>query len=131
MRMPAERTAASRFDLRGSLRGAATAALLMLGLSFPILAYRVNANFSNELVLRGRWSAVAIVVAATFILRFLTLVFSRHDRRATPARAFPPGWVASLVKRVRRASAAGIDDREKLPGNIRVKVPRDAGELLT
>jgi hypothetical protein len=113
--MPAERTAASRFDLRGSLRGAATAALLMLGLSFPILAYRVNANFSNELVLRGRCSAVAIVVAAT----------------ATPARAFPPGWVASLVKRVRRASAAGIDEREKLPGNIRVKVPRDAGELLT
>jgi Domain of unknown function (DUF3382) len=68
--------AASRFDLRGSLRGAATAALLMLELSLPVLAHRVNANFSNELVLGGRWSAVAIVVAATFILRFLTLVFS-------------------------------------------------------
>jgi branched-chain amino acid transport system permease protein len=108
MMMRAEPAIAPRFDLRGSLRGAATAALLMLGLSFPILAYRADANFSNELVLRSRWFTVCIVVAATFIFRFLTLIFSRRATAVAPARKYPPGLVAAIVKRARLASLAGI-----------------------
>lgn len=84
--MSGEEAVASRFDLRGTLQGAATAALLMLWLSFPILAYRAEADFSNQLVLKSRWFAVFIAVAAAFILRFTGLVFPRRAAPRPPPR---------------------------------------------
>ena len=108
MSMPAQETIASRVDWRGALRGAAIAALLMLGLSFPILAYRADANFSNELVLRSRWFAVCVAVAIIFILRFLTLIFARRARAPAPVRKYPPRLVAAFMKRARLVSRTGI-----------------------
>src|ERR1035438_10158143 len=69
-----------RRGLREALIGACKAAILTLGLAFPILAYRADVNFSNELILQSRWFAVLVAGAAVFVLRFISLTLPRRTQ---------------------------------------------------
>jgi branched-chain amino acid transport system permease protein len=102
---PAARTAAATrgFDIAAALKDAGIAALIALGLSIPILAFRTDQGLANELILRPRWGLVAGVVAAVFVTRLLVrfVLAQRALRRAmTPAphqateavRAQPSGF---------------------------------------
>ncbi len=102
---PASRPGTRAWD---ALKGASKAALLMFGLSFPILAYRAEADFSHQLVLKDRWFAVFIAVAATFILRFLGLMFAR--RIAVPQAIRKPSQhiISALSGLSRFAASAGV-----------------------
>ncbi len=93
---------------RRALIGAAKAAGLTLGLSFPILAYRAEADFSNVLVLQSRWGAAFAAALAAFILRFMVLVFPRRTPKDAAARASRPQFAVALAGLARFASAAGV-----------------------
>jgi branched-chain amino acid transport system permease protein len=86
MHDPAE--APRRLDLVAALKAASQAALITLGLSFPVVAYRAEAGFSNELVLQSRWPLVGLAVAAAFILRFLSF-FLAGKKKLVGARPAP------------------------------------------
>lgn len=95
-------------DIWRAIKGATTAALVMFGLSFPILAYRAEVDFSNQLILKDRWFAVFIAVAVAFIFRFISLVFTRRPRSTTPARKYPSELISALLKLSRFAAITGI-----------------------
>lgn len=96
-----------RVDIGAAFVGAAKAGALALGLAFPILAYRAEADFSNQLVLQSRWPAVLALAAAVFVLRFIGLVVARPAKR-TPARTYPPQVVKVFSRLARFAGWAGI-----------------------
>jgi branched-chain amino acid transport system permease protein len=54
-----------------TLRAAAFAALVTLGLTIPIVAYRTDVGSFNELVLRARWDVVAFACLIVFVLAFV------------------------------------------------------------
>ncbi len=56
-------------DVARAFKDAAFAALVMLGLSIPILSFRSEQNMNNQLVLAERWDAVAIACALVFVAR--------------------------------------------------------------
>jgi branched-chain amino acid transport system permease protein len=92
--------------LATALRDAAAAALLALGLSFPILALRTDQNINNQLVLEGRWGYVAVACALAFAARLLYLLAPPARRPLFRAR---PGAVAEAYARAARAlAAAGV-----------------------
>jgi len=94
------------FDLGAALKASAIAALIMLGLSFPILAYRADENFSNILVLQSRWPLVAALVAAAFALRFLRALWpAPRPRLARPAQTQPGRDEAQSLARFGRLFA--------------------------
>ncbi len=97
----------ARVDLRAALIGALKAAALMAGLSFPILAFRTEQNFSNELVLQSRWFAVLIAALAAFAVRFIMLAAPRRVRTLRP-RPYPPRLIGAFTFAARFASSAGI-----------------------
>jgi branched-chain amino acid transport system permease protein len=73
-----------------ALRDASGTALVALGLSIPILAWRTEADMSNRLVLQPRWDYVAIAVLGAFVARLAYLLL------APAARSRPrPRLVAS------------------------------------
>lgn len=78
------------FDWLGALRDAGFLALLTLGLSFPIIAFRTRQDLWKGLVLDPRWELVTVLVAIAFAGRFCWLVFG--GRLA--------GGVQSLAERV-------------------------------
>ena len=59
-----------------ALREAGFAALVMLGLSVPILALRTEQNMENQLVLAPRISWVVMACLAVFIARFIQVMFA-------------------------------------------------------
>jgi branched-chain amino acid transport system permease protein len=75
---------ARRFDLSRALKDAALWALVTLGLSIPIIAYRTD-QFQNELVLRPRWGLVAIFCALAFSARLVGHAIAA-SRAVRPAR---------------------------------------------
>ena len=83
-----------------TLKDAVLAALIVGGLSFPILAYRAEPDFHNALALQSRWPLVLIFCAIGFVLRFgLSLLAARRppQKAAAAARARPArNWVAPL-----------------------------------
>ncbi len=93
--------------VRPALIGAVKAAGLMFGLAFPILAYRADQSFTNELYLQSRWSAVAVAVLAAFVLRFAFLLLPA-GARAAPRPDAVPARNPALAKTARFAGAAGI-----------------------
>jgi branched-chain amino acid transport system permease protein len=93
---------------RPALTGAAQAAAVMFGLAFPILAYRADQNFSNELFLQSRWPAVLAAVLAAFVIRFIVLVVPRRPTKIVAPKAEAPRYSAALAKAARFASSAGI-----------------------
>lgn len=71
------------------LKKAGAAALVTLGLCYPIIAYRTETDISNRLVLVPRWHLVAIFMAIVFVATILIAL--RPARRAKvrkKARAF-------------------------------------------
>src|SRR5688572_10534887 len=52
-------------------RKAAIAALVTLGLAFPIVVYRTDVNLSNQLVLTERWHIAFLLAGIAFALRFV------------------------------------------------------------
>lgn len=106
--MPEPKVRILRVDLRHALIGAAKAAGLTIGLSFPILAYRAESDFSNALVLQSRWFAVLALGLAAFIFSFIGLAFPRRKKPEPAARTYRPEFVAALTWLGRFASLAGI-----------------------
>jgi branched-chain amino acid transport system permease protein len=74
------------FDLSAALKDAFKTALIMLGLSIPILAYRTDQS-GADLFLTPRWGLVAIICAIVFGLRLVLHAFTatRAYRQATPS----------------------------------------------
>ncbi|WP_442000493.1 high-affinity branched-chain amino acid ABC transporter permease LivM [Microvirga sp. 2TAF3] len=77
--------APSRFDFPTALKDSAITALIALGLSIPILAYKTDQN-GADLFLTPRWGLVAIFCAIIFGLRLLQHAFmaTRAARKALP-----------------------------------------------
>ena len=84
---------------RAGLEGL-VAALVMVGLSIPIIAWRTQTDPNNNLVLGSRWSLVAIAVATVFLARFMAGLLSDWRMRALAAAA-----AAALVWGIDRLSS--------------------------
>ncbi len=106
--MAGSEQAPAHVDFPAALIGAAKAAALMFGLSVPILAFRAEQNFSNELVLQSRWFAVFIAVLAAFVVRFIALIAPRRPKTFRRRNAYPPRLIAAMTLAARFASSAGI-----------------------
>jgi branched-chain amino acid transport system permease protein len=91
--------------LGAALTEAAKAGAIMFGLAFPILAWRTDQNFSNELYLQSRWPAVLAAALAAFVIRFILAAFPRRPARA-PAKAEAPPRSHAIAARF--AGSAGI-----------------------
>lgn len=67
-----------------ALKQAGLAALVMLGLSVPILAYRTQVGGSNELILEQRWGLVAILCGIVFAGRLALALFGLRVTKTRP-----------------------------------------------
>ncbi len=83
--------------LFSKFKSAGLAALIMLGLAFPIIAYHADMDLTRGLFLESRWPLVLSLVAGTFALRLAGEFFfawMRGKRPATeaaePSRLIPP-----------------------------------------
>jgi branched-chain amino acid transport system permease protein len=76
----------NRFDLAAAVKDSAKSALITLGLSIPILAYKTN-QAGADLFLTARWDLVAIVCAIVFGLRLVLHGFTatRSYRKSLPS----------------------------------------------
>ena len=87
-----------------AVRDAAFAALVALGLSFPILLLRTEQNMSNQLVLAPRPSLVVVTCIGVFIGRFIISLFADNVTRLLLI-----GGAYVLLGDLLRAVEAGID----------------------
>ena len=79
---PAGAVAVARgFDATAAVKEAGLAALVTLGLSIPILAYRTQEDISNHLIVVPRWSWPVIAAILVFVARLGALAW-----KARPAR---------------------------------------------
>jgi branched-chain amino acid transport system permease protein len=83
---PTQQAATRHFDLAAALKDAAKTALIMLGLSIPILSYKTDQS-GADLFLTPRWGLVAIMCAIIFGFRLLLHAYtaSRSYTKATPS----------------------------------------------
>jgi branched-chain amino acid transport system permease protein len=65
-----------------AFKEASLAALIVGGLSFPIIAFRAEPDFNNALALSPRWPLFLIFCALGFGLRFLLTLWSGRPRAA-------------------------------------------------
>ncbi|MBL0402946.1 high-affinity branched-chain amino acid ABC transporter permease LivM [Microvirga aerilata] len=102
-------TVSRSFDLAAAFKDAAKTALIMLGLSIPILAYKTDQS-GADLFLTPRWGLVAIVCAIVFGLRLLIHAFtaSRSYARATPSPRQATELVDASPSAFQKASRFGI-----------------------
>ena len=102
-------TVSRTFDLAAAFKDAAKTALIMLGLSIPILAYKTDQS-GADLFLTPRWGLVAIVCAIVFGLRLLIHAFtaSRSYTRATPSARQATEPVHAMPSAFQKASRFGI-----------------------
>lgn len=96
--MPANAADGSPARLAAGLREAGFAALIALGLSFPILALRAEADMDNRLVLEPRWSWS--VAAGVFVFAARLIASLCDDARA---RASGVAGAAALLFAVGQA----------------------------
>ena len=94
------------FDLSAALKDAFKTALIMLGLSIPILSYKTDQS-GADLFLTPRWGLVAIICAIVFGMRLLLHAFtaSRAYTKATPSAhqaTEPVGATPSAFQHVSR-----------------------------
>ena len=80
------------------VKDAALAALVMLGLCVPMVAWRAEQNMNNELVLISRWHWVLIACAIVFFGRLALSVLVWNKAPATKARAATPAFAAALAR---------------------------------
>jgi branched-chain amino acid transport system permease protein len=69
-------------------KDAAISAALVIGLSFPVIAYRTTEDISNRIILQSRWQLVAILATITLVGRFAWLIWRRSEP-AAPASRLP------------------------------------------
>ena len=103
------KTAAPALDMVSAMKEAAFAAMIMLGLCIPLVAYGTRQNINNELVLDPRWDAVGWAVAIVFVGRFL--ISLRGQQRAAGAEAYirmPKGALAFIQNNSRTLSLLGL-----------------------
>jgi branched-chain amino acid transport system permease protein len=103
------KTALPALDMVAAMKEAAFAAMIMLGLCVPLVAYGTRQNINNELVLDPRWDAVGWAVAIIFVGRFL--ISLRSQQRAAGAEAYirmPKGVMAFFLRNSRLFSLAGL-----------------------
>jgi branched-chain amino acid transport system permease protein len=103
------KTALPALDMVAAMKEAAFAAMIMLGLCVPLVAYGTRQNINNELVLDPRWDAVGWAVAIIFVGRFL--ISLRGQQRAAGAEAYirmPKGVMAFFSRNSRLLSLAGL-----------------------
>ncbi len=63
-------------------KSASLAALIMLGLSFPVIAYHADMDLTRGLFLESRWPLVVMLTIAAFVLRGISeIILSRKQRR--------------------------------------------------
>ena len=90
-------------DLPAILKDSALFALVTLGLSIPVVAYRTDLGQGTGLELTGRWGVVAALCGAVFVLRLAQrLVLGevarrRETRRLASAEAAPAATRAGRV----------------------------------
>jgi branched-chain amino acid transport system permease protein len=90
--------------LGSALKAAGFAALVTLGLCYPIVALRTEQNMANELVLSQRWSWVFVACAGVFLARLvLSLVANPLARGALILGSF------TLLGGLARAFQAALD----------------------
>ena len=107
--MAATSAAQAKRDIPAALKEAAFAALVTLGLCFPIIAYGTRQNIENVLVLDPRWDAVAWAVAIVFLGRFVIALRRQGQRREKSlVRILPHGTFAWLEGRSRLFALVGI-----------------------
>ena len=95
------------FDMMAALKDAGFAALVTLGLSFPILAFRTQEDISNHLIVVPRWSWPITAAILVFVGRFAAIAF-RSRPRAVRAATLPRAPSASTTFLVRYAAWFGI-----------------------
>lgn len=98
-----------KFDLAAALKDSLKTALIMLGLSIPILAYKTDQS-GAELYLTPRWGMVAIICAIVFGARLLLHAFtaSRSYRQATPSAHQATEAVHGEPSAFQKASRFGV-----------------------
>jgi branched-chain amino acid transport system permease protein len=83
-----------------ALKESALAALIVGGLSFPIIAFRAEPDFNNALELNTRWPLFFIFCALGFALRLVLSLWGARKKPAPAAVAAPTGkkrgWLAPL-----------------------------------
>jgi branched-chain amino acid transport system permease protein len=90
-----------------AIRDAALLALLVLGLSVPIIALKTEQDMANRLVLESRWGLVAILCAIAFAGR-LVFLLARGGRTTRPAVARPPLKLGVRQTRALAMAALGL-----------------------
>ncbi len=93
---------AAKSGLSAAAKSGAFAALVILGLCFPIVAFRTRQDVSGSgggLVLDERWATVAVLCAIGFFARFLWLALS--DQRAQ-AGTWVSGHLISIPERYKK-----------------------------
>ncbi len=71
-----------RFDIVAAVKSAGFAAVVTLGLSFPLLAFDTHTDFSNTLVVVPRWSWAIWAAVIVFAARFAGLLLRARPRSA-------------------------------------------------
>ena len=97
---------ASGVDLPAALKDAAISALVTLGLSIPILAYRTDQS-QVELFLRPRWGLVAIACALVFGVR-LAMHLALARRRVAQTRPQALATDPTQLSVLQRAGKLGL-----------------------
>jgi branched-chain amino acid transport system permease protein len=78
------------FDVVAAVKDAGFAALVTLGLSIPILAYRTQEDISNHLIVVPRWSWPVVAAILVFIARILALAWRARPVAARATVAVQP-----------------------------------------
>ncbi len=92
----------TRADWRAAAREAGIAALVMLGLCVPIIAWRTDQSLNNQLVLATRWDAVAIACAIVFVGRFLVALHRRRAATRAASRPVPAEGLTRIARTLAR-----------------------------
>jgi branched-chain amino acid transport system permease protein len=106
---PTQQAATRHFDLAAALKDAATTALMMLGLSIPILAYKTDQS-GADLFLTPRWGLVAIMCAIIFGFRLVLHAYtaSRSYAKATPSPRQATEAVDAMPSAFQKVSRFGV-----------------------
>jgi branched-chain amino acid transport system permease protein len=80
---PARAETGANADIVAAVKDASLAALVTLGLCFPIMAYRTEVGQTVDLGLRPRWGLVALLCALVFALRLVVHAVGARRRFAT------------------------------------------------
>jgi branched-chain amino acid transport system permease protein len=89
-------------------KSASLAALIMLGLSFPIIAYHADMDLTRGLFLESRWPLALILTAGVFVLRALSELILLWRRRPQTSTKDEPKSYRFSPRAIRLTGYAGI-----------------------